>query len=249
MSPESGPESGSNTSPRSFVTTHWSVVLAAGAGVSTEADVALDRLCHAYWWPLYAFVRRRGYGPHDAQDLTQEFFARLLAKDFLQGVDRSKGKFRSFMLAALEHFLAKEWRRANAQKRGGQFTLVSLDDGSAETQFLQVPSADLPPEKLFEQQWALTLLAQVVSRLREEQMAAGKAELFDQLKIFLTGEKRAVAYADLALKLNTTEAALKMAVSRMRQRYGELLRAEIANTVSDPAEVEAELRALFAALS
>lgn len=249
MSPESGLEHGSNTSPRNFVTTHWSVVLTAGQGTTEEAEAALERLCRAYWWPLYAFVRRRGYEAHDAQDLTQEFFARLLAKDFLQGVDRSKGKFRSFLLAALEHFLAKEWRRANAQKRGGKFTFVSLNDGSAETQFLQVPSADLPPEKLFEQQWALTLLTQVTTRLRQEQVAAGKGELFEKLKIFLTGEKRAVAYADLALKLNTTEAALKMAVSRMRQRYRELLRAEIANTVSDPAEIEEELRAVVAALS
>jgi DNA-directed RNA polymerase specialized sigma24 family protein len=194
-------------------------------------------------------VRRRGYAVHEAQDLIQEFFARLLATDFLQGVDRSKGKFRSFLLAALEHFLAKEWRRANAQKRGGKFTFVSLDDGSAETQFLQVPSSNLPAEKLYEQQWALTLLDQVVTRLRNEQVAAGKGEQFEQLKIFLTGEKRAVAYADLALKLNTTEAALKMAVSRMKKRYGELLREEIAQTVAGPEEVEEELRAIIAALS
>jgi RNA polymerase sigma factor (sigma-70 family) len=249
MTPESDLEHDSVALPQWFVSTHWSVVLAARAGASTDVDAALERLCRTYWWPLYAFVRRRGHEAHDAQDLTQEFFALLLAKDFLQGVDRSKGKFRSFLLAALEHFLANEWRRANAQKRGGKSTFVSLDDGSAETQFLQVPSADLPPEKLFEQQWARTLLDQVVTRLREEQVAASKGELFDHLKIFLTGEKRAVAYADLAVKLNTTEAALKMAVSRMRQRYGELLRAEIANTVSDAAEIEGELRALFAALS
>jgi DNA-directed RNA polymerase specialized sigma24 family protein len=249
MSPDGGLEREGDTSPRSFVTTHWSVVLAAREGASTETDAALERLCRAYRWPLYAFVRRRGYEAHDAQDLTQEFFARLLAKDFLRTVDRSKGKFRSFLLAALEHFLAKEWRRSQTQKRGGKFTFVSLDDGSAETQFLQVPSADLPPEKLFEQQWALTLLDQVVTRLRQEHVAAGKGEQFEQLKIFLTGEKRAVAYADLALNLNTTEAALKMAVSRMKKRYGELLREEIANTVSDPAEIEEELRALFAALS
>jgi DNA-directed RNA polymerase specialized sigma24 family protein len=249
MSPDGGLQREGDASPRSFVTTHWSVVLAAREGASTEADAALERLCRTYRWPLYAFVRRRGYEAHDAQDLTQEFFARLLAKDFLRTVDRSKGKFRSFLLAALEHFLAKEWRRSQTQKRGGKFTFVSLDDGSAETQFLQVPSADLPPEKLFEQQWALTLLDQVVTRLRQEHVAAGKGEQFEQLKIFLTGEKRAVAYADLALNLNTTEAALKMAVSRMKKRYGELLREEIANTVSDPAEIEEELRALFAALS
>ena len=127
-----GPEPGSDTSPRTFVTTHWSVVRKAQQKPSAEADAALERLCRTYWWPLYAFVRRRGYAVHDAQDLTQEFFARLLAKDFLRSVDRSKGKFRSFLLAALEHFLAKEWRRAHTQKRGGQFTLVSADAESAE---------------------------------------------------------------------------------------------------------------------
>ena len=249
MFPACNSEAGRETPYSSFTTTHWSVVLAAKQEPSAEVDAALNRLCKAYWWPLYAFVRRRGYEAHDAQDLTQEFFARLLAKDFLRAVDRSKGKFRSFLLAALEHFLAKEWRRSHTQKRGGKFTFVSLDDGSAETQFLQVASSDLSAEKLFERQWALTLLDQVITRLREEQVAAGKGELFEQLKIFLTGEKRAVAYADLALRLNTTEAALKMAVSRLRQRYGELLRAEIAQTVAGPEEVEEELRALVAALS
>jgi RNA polymerase sigma-70 factor (ECF subfamily) len=224
-------------------------VLAAGQGATEAADAALERLCRAYWWPLYAFVRRRGYEPHDAQDLTQEFFARLLAKDFLRAVDRSKGKFRSFLLAALEHFLAKEWRRAHAQKRGGKFTFVSIDDDSAERPYLQVPASRLSPEQVFEQQWATTLLDQTLARLREECVAAGKETQFETIKIFLTGEKRATSYAELAVKLETTEAALKMAVSRMRQRYGELLRAEIANTVSSPEEIDEELRALFAALS
>jgi len=232
-----------------FATTHWSVVLTAGQGTSANAETALETLCRTYWWPLYAFVRRRGYEAHDAQDLTQAFFARLLEKDSLRAVDRSKGKFRSFLLAALEHFLAKDWRRAHAQKRGGQFAFVSLDDGSAETQYLQVPSADLSPEKLFDQQWALTLLDQVIARLQGEYVAAGKAALFEQVKIFLTGEKRTVVYAELAAKLGTTEAALKMTVSRLRHRYSELLRAEIAQTVTGPEEVEEELRALFAALS
>lgn len=249
MSPESGLELGSDTSPRSFVTTHWSVVLAAGHAASDGADVALEKLCRAYWWPLYAFVRRRGYAAHDAQDLTQEFFARLLAKDFLRAVDRSKGKFRSFLLAALEHFLAKEWRNSRAQKRGGKFSFVSIDDDSAEQPFLQVPASNLSPEQLFEQQWAITLLEQAVAKLREEFRMAGKQALFDELKIFLTGEKPSVSYAELSAKLGMTEAALKMAISRMRQRYGELLRAEIANTVSDPTEVEEELQALFRALS
>ena len=249
MSPESGPEPGGDSSPRSFVTTHWSVVLAAGQAASDGADVALEKLCRAYWWPLYAFVRRRGYGAHDAQDLTQEFFARLLAKDFLRAVDRSKGKFRSFLLAAMEHFLAKEWRRSQTQKRGGQFKFVSINDETAEQPYLQVAASDLPPEKIFERQWAMTLLAQALARLRDEFVASGKSALFEEIKVFLTGEKHAASYAEFAARLDTTEAALKMAVSRMRERYGEVLRAEIANTVSDPKDVDEELRALMSALS
>jgi len=232
-----------------FVTTHWSVVLSAKEGSSEEAEVALERLCCTYWWPLYAFARRRGYGAHDAQDLTQDFFTHLLARDFLRAVDRNKGTFRSFLLASLKNFLAKDWRRANAQKRGGQFTFISTDAEYAEQQYVQVQSADLSPEQLFDRQWATTLLKQALSRLQEEFAAAGKGARFDALKVFLTGEREAGSYANLAARLETTEAALKMAVSRLRERYGELLRAEIANTVSDPAEVEEELRALFTALS
>lgn len=249
MSAERDLEPGILSSSPCFVTTHWSVVLSAQENCSSVADAALERLCRAYWWPLYAFVRRRGYEAHDAQDLTQEFFARLLAKDFLRAVDRSKGKFRSFLLAALEHFLAKEWRRANAQKRGGKFTFVSINDDSAEQPYLQVPASNLSPEQLFEQQWAIALLEQAVAKLRAEFIADGKATQFELLKITLTGEKRAETYARMAAKLETTEAALKMAVWRMHKRYGELLRAEITNTVTDPAEVEAELQALFKALS
>ena len=232
-----------------FTTTHWSVVLAAGQRESAESDRALEVLCRSYWYPLYAYVRRRGYTAPDAQDLTQAFFTRLLQKDYLRAVDRTKGKFRSFLLAALEHFLANEWRNARARKRGGSCCFISLDDTSAEQQYLQVSATNLSPERLFEQQWATTLLEQVLVRLREEFVGAGKAALFEELKVFLTGEKRAVSYAELALKLETTEAALKMAVSRMRQRYGALLRAEISNTVSSPEAVDEELRALFVAVS
>jgi RNA polymerase sigma-70 factor (ECF subfamily) len=242
-------QSESDTGAREFTTTHWSVVLSAGRDNSAPASDALGKLCRTYWWPLYAFVRRQGHSPHDAQDLTQEFFARLLEKDYLGAVDRSKGKFRSFLLAALEHFLANEWRNTHAQKRGGKFTFVSTDAETAEGQYLQVPAVNLSPQQLFEQQWAMTLLEQTLARLREEFIASGKGALFEDLKVFLTGEKRADSYAELAAKLGTTEAALKMAVSRMRHRYGELLRAEIANTVASPAEIDEELRALFAALS
>jgi len=241
-------ESEDGTGAREFTTTHWSVVLSAGRDSSAQAD-ALAKLCRVYWWPLYAFVRRRGHSPHDAQDLTQGFFARLLEKDYLNAVDPRKGKFRSFLLAALEHFLSNEWRDAHAQKRGGQFTFVSTDAQSAEQQYLQEPASNLSPEQLFEQQWAMTLLDQTLNRLQQEFVASGKGVLFGDLKIFLTGEKRAGLYAELAKKLGMTEAALKMAVSRMRHRYGELLRAEIANTVASPGEIDEELRALFAALS
>jgi len=234
---------------RAFTTTHWSIVLAAGQQDSPHTDQALALLCQTYWHPLYAFIRRKGYQEHEAKDLTQEFFARLLEKNYLRAVDRNKGKFRSFLLAALDHFLANEWRNAHAQKRGGGVALISLNDDSAEQQYLQVPSPGLSPEQLFERQWALTLLEQVLKRLRDEFTAAAKGTFFDALKILLTGEKHTASYAEIGVKFNMTEAAVKMAVSRMRARYGELLRAEIANTVSRPEEVEEELRALFAVLS
>src|SRR5437588_11197285 len=197
---------GSNFEPglssgRVFTTTHWSVVLAASLHESPQADEALAQLCRVYWQPLYAFIRRRGYEEHEAKDLTQEFFARLLGKNYLRAVDRAKGKFRSFLLAALEHFLANEWRNAHAQKRGGKAAFISLDDTCAEQQYQQVPAAGLSAEKLFEQQWATTLLEQVLARLRTEFVTAGKESLFEELKIFLTGEKRAVSYAQLAVQM------------------------------------------------
>jgi RNA polymerase sigma-70 factor (ECF subfamily) len=232
-----------------FATTHWSVVLAAGQCGTAQSAQALELLCRTYWFPLYAFVCRRGYKEHEAQDLTQEFFARLLAKDDLRAVDRGKGKFRSFLLATMEHFLAKEWRRANAQKRGGGLSFLSLDDQSTGLGSVQVAAPGLSPEEFFDQQWAITLLEQAVGKLRQEFRATDKGEVFEELKIYLTGERREASYADLAARLNRTTAALKMAVSRMRQRYGELLRAEIASTVSSPEEVEEELRALCAAVS
>jgi RNA polymerase sigma-70 factor (ECF subfamily) len=232
-----------------FTTTHWSVVLMAGQSATPQAQAALEKLCRTYWYPLYAFVRRQGHSPHDAQDLTQEFFARLLEKDYLNGLDPSKGKFRTFLLVAMKHFLANEWRRGQAQKRGAGAKHLSLDETSAEGQYLQIAAPELPPERVFEQQWGFTLLAQVIARLREEFISDGKGPVFEELKIFLTGEKHTGVYAPLAARLKTTEAALKMTVSRMRQRYGELAREEIANTVPRPEDVEEELRALLAAVS
>jgi len=236
------------SSASTFTTTHWSVVLAARQKTSEERASAMERLCRAYWRPLYAFVRRRGYETHDAQDLTQGFFARLLEKDFLESVDRSKGKFRSFLLAALEHFLAKEWRRSHAQKRGGKVSFISFEEPGPEEQALQLPSKALTPEQLFDQQWALTMLNQSLARLQEEFVADGKRDFFASTKSFLTGEGKVDSYATLAMKLGTTEAALKMAVSRMRRRFGELLRSEIGKTVDGPGQIEEELRLLFGAL-
>jgi RNA polymerase sigma-70 factor (ECF subfamily) len=232
-----------------FAKTHWSVVLAAADVDSPRTDEAMEDLCRTYWYPLYAFVRRRGYPVDEAQDLTQSFFARLLDKNYLKSVDPGKGKFRSFLLAALEHFLANEWRRASAQKRGGGRTIISFDDDSAEKAYLEVPGIGLTPSQLYEQQWAAALLDSVLARLRSEYASANKAESFDELKIFLTGEKHLETYAMLADKVGTTEAALKMSISRLRRRYGQLLREEIAHTVSRPEEVEEELRGLAAALS
>jgi RNA polymerase sigma factor (sigma-70 family) len=225
------------------------MVIAAGRRESQQADEALEKLCRGYWYPIYVFLRRSGWMAHDAEDLTQAFFERVLKKDYLRAVDRTKGRFRSFLLAMLRHFLANHRRDARAQKRGGLIRFVCLEDESVDEIDLRPASVDATAEQSFERQWAMTLLEQVIARLQAEYQDAGKAALFDELKVFLTGDKGTGSYAELAVKLDTTEAALKMTVSRMRRRYGELLRAEIARTVSTPEEVEDELRALFAALS
>jgi RNA polymerase sigma factor (sigma-70 family) len=231
-----------------FTTTHWSVILAAANQETPEAAAALERLCRIYWYPLYAYVRRRGYSPEDAQDLTQEFFARLLEKNFLVQVDPGKGKFRSFLLAAINHFLANEWDRANAVKRGGRVTFLALDHDSAEQRLAEI-SLDRSPEQIFERCWALAFLQEVLGRLRDEVVQAGHAAHFEELKVFLTGDKSSVSYAELAAKLGTNEAALRKEVQRLRHRYGELLREEIGRTVANPAEVEDELCHLFTVLS
>ena len=231
-----------------FVTTHWSIVLLAGESSSSKASEALARLCEMYWYPLYAFTRRQGHTPTDAQDLTQAFFERFLEKDYVQGVDRQKGKFRSFLLASLKHFLADQRDRALAQKRGGGKALISLDAQTAETRYLLEPRDNLTPDKIYERRWALTLLEQAMARLREEFTLAGKADFFDQLKSFMTAEQDSISYADAAAKLGTTEAAVKMSVQRMRRRYRDLLRGEIAQTVINPEEIDEELRHLAEAL-
>ena len=232
-----------------FAVTHWSVVLAAGRRDSTHARTALEKLCRTYWQPIYVFVRRQGHGPHDAQDLTQEFFAGLLEKQSLADVDRTKGRFRSFLLASLKHFLANEWDKARAQKRGGGQVLIPIDAQSVESACGIDPADEVTAEKVFERRWALTLLDLTLQRLREEQTREGKEHQFEQLKVTLTEASRSVRYAVLAQRLEMSEGAVKVAVHRLRQRYRELLRAGIADTVATPAEVEEEIRALFSALA
>jgi RNA polymerase sigma factor (sigma-70 family) len=231
-----------------FATTHWSVVLAAANEETPEAAAALERLCRIYWYPLYAYVRRRGYSPEDAEDLIQEFFLRLLRKHYLGQIDPGKGKFRSFLLAAVNHFLADEWDRAHAVKRGGRVTFLALDQNSAE-QRLASTSIQHSPEQFFERSWALALLHEVLGRLREEASQSEHAMHFEELKVFLAGEKSPVSYAELSGKLGSSEAALRKEVQRLRHRYGELLREEIARTVADPLEFQEELRHLFRVLS
>jgi DNA-directed RNA polymerase specialized sigma24 family protein len=230
-----------------FATTHWSLVLAARDRAEPGAGDALASLCALYWYPLYAYVRRRGHGADDAHDLTQEFFARLLAKDFLAGVDRTKGKFRAFLLAAVNHFLANERDRTRAKKRGGGRPVLSLDAADAEGRYRAEPAGGLTPEQLFERRWALALLGEVMARLRADYEAKGKGRLFDRLRGFLVGEKGA-GYRGAVDELGLSEGAVKVAVHRLRRRYRELLREEIGRTVATPDEIEEEIRELFAAL-
>jgi RNA polymerase sigma-70 factor (ECF subfamily) len=245
MAPEP-PETRSAEAVR-FATTHWSVVLTAACDHNSKAQAALANLCQTYWYPLYAFVRRQGCSPQDAEDLTQEFFARLMAKRSLRAVDRVKGRFRSFLLAALKHFLANEWARAKCLKRGGGQTLIPLDALSAETRFGREPADHCTPEASYERSWALALLDRVLARLAGEQERAARQAQFAQLQGCLTGALP--PYVELAAKLGTTEGAVKVAVHRLRQRYRELLREEIALTVASPAEIEDEIRRLFRALA
>ncbi len=233
---------------RWFVTTHWTAVLDAGRNDTTRAHDALATLCQSYWYPLYAYVRHRGYSPHDAQDLTQTFFARLLEKNTLSKITRDKGKFRSFLLTVLDNFLRDEWRRAKAEKRGA-LNAISLDAGSAETRFQDEPIDSTSAETIFERNWALALLEQAFQQVEREYQEEGKADLFAKLKFCLTGERSAIAYDSLAARLKTSEGNIKVMVHRLRHRYREVLRAEVAHTVSDPSEIETELRHLFNALS
>jgi len=224
-------------------------VLAAGRGGTPQADRALGELCRAYWFPLYAYVRRQGHPKEDAEDLTQGFFARFLERNYLEGLSSEKGRFRAFLLAAVKHFLANEHDRAGRQKRGGGVAALSLDWQDADTRYQIDPADQLSPDKLYDRAWAMTLLEQVITRLRAECAADGKARVFEQLKPFLMAGKSDIPYAQAAASLGLNEGAVRVAVHRLRKRYRELLRQEIAQTLSDPAQIEEELRALFRAFT
>ena len=224
------------------------MVLAAGHREPGRARAALATLCQTYWYPLYAYVRHRGHSPHDAQDLTQAFFVHLLENNALGHIQREGGKFRSYLLTALNHFLVDEWKKAHAQKRDvGQ--VVSLDAQEAETRFGREPADIATPERLFQQNWALALLDSVYERLRLEYEGGGKARLFEELRFCLTGERSSLPYVELAKRLKLTESAVKVTVHRLRQRYRELLRQEVAHTLASEDEIEDELRSLFRALA
>ena len=248
--PESSTTTSAEARPGSvFVTTHWSVVLQAAQNESTQALDALEQLCRVYWYPLYAYVRRRGYSPPDAQDLTQEFFARLLERNWLARADQAKGRFRTFLLHALERFLANEWDKVRALKRGGGQKPVPLQFETGETRY-SAERADLrTPEQVFERRWAMALLGEVMQRLEAEYQQEGKAELFTALQPCLVGDREKLPYSQLAAQLGQSEGAVRVAVHRLRQRYRELLRAEIAHTVVSAGEVDAEMHHLFKVLA
>ena len=233
---------------RHFATTQWSIVLAAGHRSSPDADQALASLCGTYWYPLYAYVRRRVSDVGEAQDLTQAFFAELLDKNYVRPATPERGRFRAYLLTSFKHFLSHEWERAKAQKRGGGRTPISLDFDDGDSRFRLEPFTQLTADELYERQWAVALLQRVLQRLEADLAQAGKADQFDLLKDFIIGGQYVVTYADVALKLGTTAAAAKMAASRIRRRYRGLLRDEIAQTVADPAEVDQEIRDLFRVL-
>ena len=240
----------STRAPRDiFVTTHWTVVLAAGRRDTTRARAALEKLCRTYWYPLYAYVRRRGHSAHDAQDLTQAFFARLLERHWVGDADQELGRFRTFLLTAMSRFLANEWDKQGAQKRGGHVVHVPVQLDTAETRYGHEPADNSTPEQCYERRWALTLLDTVLQRLRAEYDGEGKRDLFAALGDTLVGSRESQPYASLAKQLNMNEGAVKVAVHRLRKRYRQLLRAEIAQTTASPEDVDEELRHLFAVLS
>ena len=224
-------------------------MLTAGQRHTPQSDHALEELCRTYWFPLYAFVRRRGHAKEDAEDLTQAFFARFLEKNYLTGLSAENGRFRAFLLASLKHFLANERDRSQAQKRGGGVAHLSLDWQTADTKFQVAATAEPSPDKAFDREWALALLAKVIQRLQKECEAENRGKLFEQLKIFLTAGKAESAQSEVARSLGMEEGAVRVAIHRLRKRYRELLREEIAQTLNNPSMVEMEMQALFGAFA
>lgn len=231
-----------------FTTTHWSVVLNAGDSGSPQAGAALDNLCRNYWYPLYAYVRRRGHDAETARDLTQEFFAQLLSKRLLAGVDPTKGRFRSWLLGVMNHFLAHEWARVHAQKRGAGQPAFSLDDIDAEQRYRLEPANEATPETIFDRRWAFTVLDQAAARLRREYEVAGKTDFYSSLKGFVSADGAPVSYEEAARHLGLSQSAVKSSIHRLRQRYQELIRDEIAQTVTSVTEIDEEIRYLLAVI-
>ncbi|MBL9137620.1 MAG: sigma-70 family RNA polymerase sigma factor [Verrucomicrobiales bacterium] len=248
------PESTPHRSPqdgmgRDFRTTHWSIVALAGQQDSEAASHALESLCRGYWYPIFAYLRHRGHDPYQAEDLTQAFFTRLLEKNYLASADRERGRFRTFLLAALNHFLANEWNRSQAQKRGGGCQFISLEYAREQDEHSLQLGHDLTPERVFERRWAETVLAKVLDRLQSE-FDGATIKRFQVLKPFLTEDKGSQSYAEAAAHLQLTEAAVKSAIHRLRLRWRELMREEIAHTLhsTSPQEVDNEIRHLISAL-
>lgn len=232
-----------------FHTTHWTVVLAAQDGDGTAASEALAELCSAYWYPLYAFVRRQGSSPHEAEDLTQEFFRRFLERRALETVRREAGKFRSFLLACLKNFLANERLRAQTQRRGGGHQILPLNTDDAETRYSLEPADQRTPDAIFERRWAFTVLEQTITALRREYSSGEKRALFEALEGFLPGGREGLSRAEVAAKRGVSVGAIDVAIHRLRQRFGALLREQVARTVSSESEVEEEIRYLISVLS
>jgi len=238
-------EQASQPTVAQFVTTHWSVVLAAGDAASPDSRQALEKLCRQYWFPLYAFVRREGYPPADAEDLVQDFFLAFLRKGYVGRADPTRGRFRTFLLTSMQNSLHNARDRLAALKRGGNQRFIPWDLAEVEDRYQAQPAEHLTPEKAYEKRWAATLLQEVLNRLREDFKATGRAELFERLKGHLWAEDDAVPYAQLGIELGMTPIALKVTVHRLRQRFAERLREEIAHTVNDPAEIEDEIHYLI----
>jgi RNA polymerase sigma-70 factor (ECF subfamily) len=249
MSASDATHGGKTASPGWFTTTHWSLVLAAGDGPTAISQAALEKLCRSYWYPLYAYVRRRGYSPEDAQDATQGFFTRLLEKNSVAHVSRDKGKFRSFLLTSMNNFLRDQWDKASAQKRGGGQAILSLDATDGEDRYQFEPVDHVDAEQLFDRRWALTILEQAKTRLKQECTENGTTRLYERVNPTESTDKHAPPYSAIAAELGMSESNVKTSVFRMRQRYRELVRDEVANTVETQSEIDGEIRYLISVIS